>query len=116
MNRQQLLSQLLDEATRKAEEERDFQNHVARVAKIAQPEIDKILAQHKAETSKSYECPNCGHVLEGWRPDEATTSGTSEDDPDNGDDDDTDDNDGRELDAKAKSRVVAELLANKRHR
>jgi hypothetical protein len=40
-------------------------------------------AAQKAETSKEYpQCPNCGQVLEGWRPSEET-SGTDNDDPEN---------------------------------
>jgi hypothetical protein len=83
------LAALLRESARAAAEERDFNAHVARVAKIAQPEIDKILAQYKAETSKSYACPSCGAVLEGWRPDEAT-SGVDNNDEDNHQDDEDD--------------------------
>jgi hypothetical protein len=40
-------------------------------------------AAQKAETSKEYpHCPNCGQVLEGWRPNEET-SGTDNDDDQN---------------------------------
>jgi hypothetical protein len=52
-------------------------------------------AAKKAETSQSYECPNCGAVLEGWRPSEET-SGTDNDDEDNeGDGSEPDDYDNR---------------------
>jgi hypothetical protein len=41
-------------------------------------------AAQKAETSKEYpQCPNCGQVLEGWRPSEITSDSDSNDDPDN---------------------------------
>jgi hypothetical protein len=39
-------------------------------------------AAKKAETNKSYSCPGCGMVLEGWRPSEET-SGTDNDDDGN---------------------------------
>jgi hypothetical protein len=82
---------------------------------MSKPNLAQLLneAVKRAETSKEYpHCPNCGHVLEGWRPSEITSDSDSNDDSDNGDDDD----DGRELDAKAKSRVVQQLLARKRRR
>ena len=38
-------------------------------------------ASQKAETSKEYpQCPNCGQVLEGWRPDEQTSGVENDDD------------------------------------
>jgi len=85
------LAALLRESARAAAEEQDFNAHVARVAKIAQPEIDKILAQYKAETSKSYACPSRGAVLEGWRPDEATSGVDNNDEDNHQDNDDEDD-------------------------
>jgi hypothetical protein len=109
------LAELLIESSRKAQEERDFNAHVARVAAIAKPDIEKILAQHKAETSQSLACPSCGAPLpEGWRADDVTSESDDNQDEDNEQDDDDDDDDDRELDAKAKSRIVAELLARKR--
>jgi uncharacterized metal-binding protein YceD (DUF177 family) len=109
--RLKLLSESLREANRKAQEERDYQAYVARVAKIARPEIDKLLAQYQAETSKPMSCPRCGEPLpESWRTDKTTSS------VDNDDEDNVDDDDDRELDAKAKSRLVAEIAARKRKR
>jgi hypothetical protein len=73
-------------------------------------------AAKKAETSQSMQCPNCGHVLEGWRTDDVTSESDDNQDEDNeqdDDDDDDDDDDVRELDAKAKSRIVDELLGRK---
>ena len=105
-----------EERVRKAEEERDFNAQVARVAAIAKPEIEKILAQYKAETSQPMKCPNCGELLpDSWRPSEET-SGINEDDDVNEDDDTDDDDDDRELHANAKSRIVAELLNRKRRK
>lgn len=72
------LAQLLTEATRKAEEERDFNNQIARVTAIVKQKIE-------AETSKPMSCPNCGEPLpESWRPSEST-SGTDNDDVDDND-------------------------------
>ena len=111
--RTQLLAESLIEANRKAQEEREFNNHVARVAAIAKPEIDKILAQHKAETSQELACPHCGKPLpESWRTDDVTSDTDNDDDVNEQDDDDSDD----ELDAKGKSRLVAEIVAHKRRR
>jgi hypothetical protein len=109
------LAQLLIEATRKVEEERDFNNHVARVAAIVKPQIDQIIAAEKAETSKPMSCPHCGEPLpESWRTDDVTSVSDDNDDDVNEQDDDDDDDDDRQLDAKAKSRIVSELLARKR--
>ena len=117
-NRAKILAESFIEATRKAEEEREFNAQAARVAEIAKPEIEKILAQHKAETSQELACPHCGKPLpESWRTDDVTSvSDDNDDDVNEQDDDDDDDDDDRELDAKAKSRVVAELLARKGRR
>lgn len=93
------LAELLRDAARKAEEERDFNAQVARVAAIAKPEIDKLLARHKAETSNApsdykLTCAQCGAVhrisaedLEPWETDEETTDtgGDSDVDPDDDD-------------------------------
>jgi hypothetical protein len=112
MNRPNL-AELLRESARNVEEERDFNNHVARVAAIVKPQIDQIIAAEKAETSKPMSCPHCGEPLpESWRTDDVTSVSDDNDDDVNEQDDDTDDD--RELDAKAKSRIVAELLAHKR--
>jgi hypothetical protein len=83
------------------------------------PSLAQLLAESarnverkRAETSKDYTCPHCGGVLEGWRPSEIT-SDTKNDDGVNEQDDDED---VQELDAKGKSRVVAELLRNHKRR
>jgi hypothetical protein len=110
------LAQLLIESARKAEQERDLNNQVARIAAIVTP---KIIAAEKAETSKPMSCPHCGEPLpESWRTDDVTgVSDDNDDDVNEQDDTDHDDDDNdRELDAKAKSRIVAELLARKRRR
>jgi hypothetical protein len=111
------LAQLTIESAKKAEEERTLNNQVARIAAIVTP---KIIAAKKAETSKPMSCPHCGELLpDSWRTDDVKSDTENDDDPDNeqeDDDDDDDDDDDRELDAKAKSRIVAELLARKRRR
>jgi hypothetical protein len=41
-------------------------------------------AAKRAETSNEYPtCPNCGHVLEGWRTDDVTSDSDSNNDEDN---------------------------------
>jgi hypothetical protein len=79
------------------------------------PSLAQLLAESarnverkRAETSKDYTCPHCGGVLEGWRPSEITS--------DTKNDDDVNEQDVQELDAKGKSRVVAELLRNHKRR
>jgi hypothetical protein len=116
MNNRPNLAQLLIESAKKAEEEREFNK---RVAAIAKPEIEKILAEYKAETSQRLSCPHCNEPLpEGWRTDDVTSvSDDNEDDVNEQDDGtDDDDDDDREIDAKVKARIVAELLARKRRR
>jgi hypothetical protein len=113
-NRAKLLAESLTEATRKAEEERAHNRQVERIYAIVQSQLAAEAAK-KAETSQELACPHCGKPLpEGWRTDPSTSSRDNDDDV-NEQDDDTDDDD-RELDAKAKSRIVAELLARKRRR
>jgi hypothetical protein len=51
------LAQLLIESAKKAEQERDLNNQVARIAAIETP---KIIAAEKAETSKPMSCPHYG--------------------------------------------------------
>ena len=82
MNRPNL-GELLRQSARKAEEERDFQAHVARVAAIAKPDIEKILAQYKAESAREITCPHCNEKFTvSYRTDDVT-SDTDNDDPDN---------------------------------
>jgi hypothetical protein len=110
--RANLLAESLRAAAIKAQEEQDQAAQIARVTAL----VTAKLAEKKAETSKPMSCPHCNEPLpESWRTDEVTSDSDSNDDPDNGDDDDEDDDDDdRELDAKGKSRVVAELLKHKR--
>jgi hypothetical protein len=110
--RTNLLADSLRSAAIKAQEEQDQAAQIARVTAL----VTAKLAEKKAETSKPMSCPHCGEPLpESWRPSEITSDSGSNDDPDNDDgDDDYDEDDDRELDAKGKSRVVAELLARKR--
>jgi len=115
MNREErakLLADSLREAAIKAQEEQDLQRQIARVTAIVNAELAK------AETLQSMVCPHCGGVLEGWKPDDETSSTQNDDDVNEQDDVDIDGDDDddhvRELDAKAKSRVVAELLKHKR--
>ena len=49
------LAQLLIESAKKAEQERDLNNQVSRIAAIVTP---KIIAAQKAETSKPMSCPD----------------------------------------------------------
>jgi hypothetical protein len=106
IDRKELLASALREAAIKAQEEQDQAAQIARVTAL----VTAKLAEKKAETAKPMSCPHCGEPLpESWRPSEITSDSDSNDDPDNSDDDDIE-----ELDAKGKSRVVAELLKHKR--
>ena len=110
--RRAFLTESLKAAAIKAQEEQDLQRQIARVTAIVNVELAK------AETSRSYQCPNCGADLEGWRPSEVTGDTENDDDVSEMDDPDIDgdedDDDDGELDAAAKHRVVAELLKHKR--
>jgi hypothetical protein len=109
IDRKALLASALREAAIKAQEEQDQAAQIARVTAL----VTAKLAEKKAETSQRLSCPHCNEPLhESWRTDDVTSDSDSNDDPDNGDDEDDD----SELDAKDKSRVVAELLARKRRR
>jgi DNA-binding transcriptional MocR family regulator len=103
-----LLPESLRAEASKAKEEQDQAAQIAWVTAL----VTAKLAEKKAETSEPMSCLHCGEPLpESWRPSEITSDSDSNDDPDNGDDDDD-----RELDAKGKSRVVAELLRNHKRR
>jgi hypothetical protein len=113
IDRKEFLASALREAAIKAKEEQDQAAQIARVTAL----VTAKLAEKKAETSQRLSCPHCNQPLpESWRTDDVTSDSDSNDDPDNGDDDvnEQDDEDDRELDAKGKSRVVAELLKHKR--
>ena len=109
--------QFLKDSIKAAAVERAYQD---RVAALAQPAIDKIIAQQRAETSKPLSCRSCGEPLpESWRTDDVTSvSDNNQDDVNeqDDDDDDGDDNSDDELDAKGKSRLVAQIVARKRRR
>jgi hypothetical protein len=105
------LAELLAESARKAQEKDSFDAQVKRISDAVRAELSH---NHKAETSKSLACPSCGAPLpESWCTDDVTSVSDDNDDDVNEQDDDDDD---RELDAKAESNVVAELLARKRRR
>jgi hypothetical protein len=108
------LAGLLAESARKMKEQDSFDAQVRRITAAVQAKLAEDAAK-KAETSKSLACPSCGAPLpESWRTDDV--SSVSDDNEDDVNEQDDDDDDDRELDAKGKSRVVAELLARKRRR
>ena len=72
------LAELIRESARNVEAERAHNAKVARITAAVKQDLAK-----RAETSKDYpSCPNCGAVLEGWKPDDET-SGTGNDDDQN---------------------------------
>jgi hypothetical protein len=89
---------------------------------MSKPTLAQLLLESSrkhAETNKSYSCPSCGFVLEGWRPNEET-SGTDDDDEDDVGDrpdmPDEFDNKVKALKAKYASRklsVVDNILINR---
>jgi hypothetical protein len=78
MSNKPSLAELLKESARNIEAERAHNAHAERITEDVKAQLPK-----RAETSKDYpSCPNCGAVLEGWRPDEET-NGTGNDDDQN---------------------------------
>ena len=73
--------------------------------------------------SRTVQCPHCSESFDvSWKTSDVTSESGQDDEDKEGDgvdgagQDDDDQDDDRELDAKAKSRMVAELLARKRRR
>jgi hypothetical protein len=111
--RVKLLAESLNEATRKAEQERADKQQVERIAAA----VKAKLAHRRihAEGDDDLICPSCGYrgSEADFESDEEESDGYSTDNEtsETGGDDNIE-----ELDAKGKSRVVAELLARKRRR
>ena len=114
MNREdrvKLLAESLNEANRKAEQERADKQQVERIAAAVRAKLTHIHA-----SDDDLVCPSCGYKgpESDFDPDtDDESDGYSTDDvtSDTGDDDDVE-----ELDAKGKSRVVAQLLRNHKRR
>ena len=115
MNREErakLLVESLNEATRKAEQERADKQQVERIAAAVKAKLAHIHA-----SDDNLICPSCGYK----GPESDFEPDTNEESDGYSTDDETSDTGGdsdsvEELDAAGKKRVVAELLARKRRR
>ena len=114
MNREdrvKLLAESLNEANRKAEQERADKQQVERIAAAVRAKLTHIHA-----SDDDLVCPSCGYKgpESDFDPDtDDESDGYSTDDvtSDTGDDDDVE-----ELDAAGKKKVVAQILANHKRR
>jgi hypothetical protein len=120
-NRAKLLADALIEANRKAQEELSHKKQVERLT----ADVQARLAAHKAveDGKRTVQCPHCSESFDvSWKTSDVTSESGQDDEDNEGDgvdgagQDDDDQDDDRELDAKAKSRVVAELLRNHKRR
>jgi hypothetical protein len=110
-DRANLLVESLNEATRRAEQERADKQQVERIAAAVKAKLAHIHA-----SDDDLVCPSCGYKgpesdFEPDTDDDADGFRTDNETSDTGGDDDV-----QELDAKGRSRVVAELLRNHKRR
>jgi hypothetical protein len=81
IDRKALLASALREAAIRAKEEDDLKAQIARVTALAKPELDKLLAQHKAESGREVTCPHCNEKFTvGYRTDDVTSDTQNDDD------------------------------------
>jgi len=111
--RAKLLVESLNEATRKAEQERADKQQVERIAAAVKA---KLAHRIHAADEVDLRCPQCGFTASEDQFDEVEEPDTDEESDGFSTDNETSetggDDDVEELDAAGKKRVVAELLAN----
>jgi hypothetical protein len=115
--RAKVLAESLNEATRRAEQERADKQQVERIAAAVKA---KLAHRIHAADEVDLRCPQCGFTASEDQFDEVEEPDTDEESDGFSTDNETSETGGddnvEELDAKGKSRVVAELLARKRRR